>query len=246
MTRKKYPPVKNLQEQQHKKIVGEIFTTITPKYDFLNHLTSLGFDYWWRKKAVQSMRFGQTNRLLDVATGTADIIIRARKTYPHIKAIGADLVLPMLKRAQSKTSATALCRADALNLPFRDNSFDVTVIAFGMRNITNHKTALKEMKRVTSARGMVIVLEMSLPSAKCLRALLAFYMSRVIPPTARKFSPNPAAYDYLIDSIKNFPQPPSFMKTMRQSGLIRISHKQLFMGICHLYTARIAKSTKSA
>lgn len=235
---KKYPAVKNLKEREHRKIVAEIFSTISSRYDLLNHVFSFGLDYGWRKKAVQTMQFSKSYRLLDLATGSGDLIIRAKNRFADIDAIGVDIVHPMLKLAQEKTKNTGLCQADALTLPFKQGAFDVTAIAFGMRNITNHLAVLKEMKRVTAPEGMVLILEMSLPQNRYIKPFLKGYL-QVMPRAAKFFSPNPAAYGYLADSIEHFPEPPLFTQIIQKSGLTQIEHQQLYPGICHLYTAGV-------
>ena len=137
----KYPSVKTVSDAQRVGMVKEIFSTITGRYDFLNHLLSLRRDVAWRRFAIKKMRFFRTNRFLDVACGTGDLSINACLKHRHIKAFGVDFVFPMVKTGKEKVKKKGLSgqlnfmQGNALRLPFHDNSFDVTGMAFGIRNI---------------------------------------------------------------------------------------------------------------
>ncbi len=195
-----------------KRIVADIFSSINKEYDFLNHFLSLGQDILWRRGAVRRMRFFKTYRLLDVATGTADLAIEAAVRNPAIFVNGIDLAEDMMAVGRRKiekkrlTERIVLQQADALHLPFPDGNFDVASIAFGIRNIPDRLAALREMGRVVQSGGRVIVLEMSLPDeGSPLRGAYAFYLKKALPLLARPFSRNAAAYAYLADSISHFP-----------------------------------------
>jgi demethylmenaquinone methyltransferase/2-methoxy-6-polyprenyl-1,4-benzoquinol methylase len=225
-------------------VVSEIFTTAHTRYDFLNHLLSLRRDVGWRECAVRRMRFSRTGRLLDVATGTADLAIAASRRHPGVSITGVDVAEPMLREARRKLRARGLdgrvilLKADARDLPFPPGSFDVTAVAFGMRNIPDKVSALREMARVTVRGGQVMVLEMSFAPARAFRGLYGLYLTRVLP-LAGLLSPNPAAYAYLADSIRGFPAPDAFAALMRQAGLCEVRHSSLSFGTAYLHTGRV-------
>ena len=131
-----------------------------------------------------------------------------------------------------------LVEGDALSLPFPDASFDVTAVAFGLRNIPDRRRALGEMARVTVPGGQVMVLEMTFAPTAAFRPLYGFYLSRVLPALARLFAGNPATYHYLGDSIRHFPSPPALSALMSQAGLREVSYTRLTFGVAYLHIGR--------
>jgi demethylmenaquinone methyltransferase / 2-methoxy-6-polyprenyl-1,4-benzoquinol methylase len=239
--KKRYRPVTEVSEAERIGMVKEIFSTVTGKYDFLNHFLSLRRDISWRRFAVKKMRFFKTHRLLDVATGTGDLTIDALRTHPSIRVIGLDFVGEMMDLARLKVEKEKISdrvfflRGDALALPFPDQSFDAAGIAFGIRNIPNRLKALKEMARIIVPGGRVLVLEMATPRSQPLKGIYQFFLSRILPGLARPFSRNPAAYHYLADSIIHFPAPDLFAEEMKEAGLTRIEIYSLDLGITYLH-----------
>jgi demethylmenaquinone methyltransferase/2-methoxy-6-polyprenyl-1,4-benzoquinol methylase len=221
--------------------VRDIFTTVHGRYDFLNHLLSLRRDVGWRDVAIRRMRFPSTRRFLDVATGTADLAIAAARQFPGVTVVGVDFAAPMLAVGRRKVVRAGLARrvslleADALALPFPDCSFDVTAVAFGMRNIPDKMRALEEMARVTVPGGQVMVLEMTFAPGRLFRPLYAFYLGRLLPRLARLFARNGATYFYLGDSIRHFPAPPALGSLMQKAGLVSVSWHRLTFGTAYLH-----------
>ncbi len=238
---KKYPPVKEMTDADRIRIVKEVFTTVTGKYDFLNHFLSLRRDVAWRDFAVRKMRFARTNRFLDVATGTGDVAVGAASRYPHIQVTGLDFVREMLGPGQVKieerhlSGRILLLQGDALNLPFPDNRFDVSAIAFGLRNIPDKSRALREMIRVVVPGGQVMVMDMTFPRSRVLKEVYGIYLTRILPRLARLFSRNPAAYEYLGDSIMSFLTPEALARLMEEAGLIRVEKHALTLGVTYLH-----------
>ncbi len=237
----RYRPVKHMSDAERIRAVKEIFSTVTGRYDFLNHLLSLRRDIAWRRFAAQKMRFFETNRLLDVATGTTDLAIEAARQHPSVRVTGLDFVQAMMKRGVAKISEKGLSgrirlvRGDALALPFPDRSFDVASMAFGIRNIPGRTCALREMRRAVVAGGQVMVLEMTFPRSSLFQGLYHLYLNRILPRVARAFSKNPSAYEYLGDSIMNFPDPETFSAMMEEAGLVRVEKYSLDFGITYLH-----------
>ncbi len=238
---KKYSPVREMSDAERVRAVKEIFSTVTRKYDFLNHLLSLRRDIAWRRFAVRKMRFFSTRRFLDVATGTADLVIEAAERYRMLQVTGLDFVKVMVRAGQRKVERRGLSgrirflRGDALALPFPDRSFDVVAMAFGIRNIPNKLLALQEMRRVVVPGGQVMVLEMTFPRSSVFHGLYRAYLHSFLPRIAGAFSSNPAAYEYLADSIMNFPSPEAFARMMEEAGLARIETHRLDFGITCLH-----------
>ena len=226
------------------RMVRHIFSTITGKYDFLNHFLSLRQDIVWRKSAVRRMRFFKTFRLLDVATGTGDLAMEAAYTHPGIRITGLDFVKEMLQagkkkiREQGLSSRIDLIRGDALNIPFTEETFDVASIAFGIRNIPDKVAALREMVRVVAPGGRVMVLEMTFPRLPLITRFYDLYLNRLLPLLAGLFSPNPEAYRYLGDSIMNFPTTDHFLALMKEAGLVHLGMQSMTLGISRLFTGQ--------
>ena len=239
--KEKYPLVSEMTDDERISTVKEIFSTVTATYDFLNHFLSLRQDIGWRRVAARTMRFLRTHRLLDIATGTGDLTIEATRRHPGIRVVGVDFVQKMIEVGRMKIEKEAfsnrvqLLQGDALNLPFSDRSFDAASIAFGIRNIPDKLRALKEMERVVVPGGQVIILEMASPHNRVIKGLYHLYLNRILPRLAKTFSRNPAAYNYLADSIINFPSPEIFRGMMEAAGLTRVKIHSLTFGITYLF-----------
>lgn len=221
--------------------VKNLFNSITDRYDFLNSFLSCGLDRGWRREMVNSMRFFNTNRYLDLATGTADIAVRCAKQYPGVSVLATDFALSMLDCARIKIGQHGLqerisiAPSDACSLNVKDNSFDCSGMAFGIRNIPDKLQALKEMKRVTVPGGMVLILELTRPSLFLIKRLYQLYLCSIMPAIARLFTSQGSAYDYLADSIIRFPDAATFTALMRDAGFSRVSAKPMTFGTCHLF-----------
>ena len=240
---KNYPPVKLMNQAQKIRIVKGIFSSITNKYDFLNRLLSLRQDIAWRNKAVKEMRFFKSYKFLDMATGTGDLAIDAVKMYPKIEAIGLDFVHKMVDYGNNKIikqnleNRVKLKWGDALDICYEDNTFDVAAIAFGIRNIPDKVKALNELKRVVLGTGQILILELTTPDPGFFRNIYSFYLNRLLPKISRRFTTNPAAYEYLADSIMNFPTRSEFISLLGSIGFKNIKAVPLSLGICTLYIA---------
>lgn len=240
----KYPSVKAASDEQRVRMVREIFSTITGKYDFLNSFLSLRRDVYWRKFAARKMRFFSTSRYLDVACGTGDLALAAARRHPQVSVTGLDFVPEMVEKAKNKIAAKKLenriqfLQGDALKLPFADNSFDVAGIAFGIRNIPNRAQALAEMLRVVVPGGQVMILEMTFVRNWFFKGIYYVYLNYLLPAFAKIFSQNPAAYHYLADSIMNFPTPDEFAAILKKSGLTQVQKYSLTFGITWLFVGK--------
>ena len=240
----KYPPIKNITDQERIRMVREIFSTITGKYDFLNRFLSLRRDVYWRRFTAKKMCFFQTKRYLDVACGTGDLSVAAAVKHPEISVTGVDFVPEMVDTARNKVRKKKLenrieiMQGDATELPFEDNRFDVAGMAFGIRNIPDRWRALSEMLRVVVPGGQVMVLEMTFVQNRFFKFIYYLYLNFLLPAFARLFSKNPAAYHYLADSIMNFPTPDEFAKILEDVGMVQVEKYSLTFGIAWLHIGK--------
>tara|TARA_B100000989_G_scaffold260724_1_gene211428 strand:+ start:662 stop:1408 length:747 start_codon:yes stop_codon:yes gene_type:complete len=238
-----YPPVNQMNQNQKVEIVMDIFSSITNKYDFLNRFLSLRQDLLWRKKAVEKMKFFKSYKFLDIATGTGDLAINTVNSHPNVKAIGIDFVQNMIDygndkiKDQNLKDRLDLKWGDATDIDYEDNTFDVTAMAFGIRNIPDKVKALNEMKRVALPDGQILILELTTPDPGFFKNIYSFYLNGLLPKIAKWFTANPAAYEYLADSIMNFPTRSEFITLLDSIGLRNIKAIPLSLGICTLYIA---------
>jgi demethylmenaquinone methyltransferase/2-methoxy-6-polyprenyl-1,4-benzoquinol methylase len=241
---KTYPPLREVTEGERVGMVKDIFSTITSRYDFLNHFLSLRRDIAWRRFAVRKMHFFMTNRFLDIACGTGDLSIDAARRYPGITVKGVDFVREMIHVGQEKvdqkklSDRIQLMPGDAIHLPFRDNTFDVAAMAFGIRNIPDRQAALREMLRVIVPGGLVMILEMTFARNRLFQVFYNVYLNHILPRLARRFTSNPAAYHYLADSIMNFPTPDEFTALMEGIGIENVNAYSLTFGVTYLHVGR--------
>ena len=221
----------------HPQSIRSLFDNIAPSYDLLNHLLSLGRDFYWRKKAVQELK-GLEGWILDIATGTGDVAIEIiHQNSHHQKVFGLDFSQPMVKRAQQKvlekglSQTITLSLGDALSLPFRDNTFRASMIAFGLRNIVKKEQALSEMVRVIKKGGKVIILEFTLPQRGWMRRLYPIYFQRVLPRVGGFISGDRGAYAYLPESVFHFASAENYEEIMRKVGLVSVNSQSLTGGV---------------
>jgi len=224
----------------HPDSIRKLFDTIAPRYDFLNHLLSLRRDIYWRKMAVQELK-GRKGWILDIATGTGDVAIEIIHQNGHqSKVLGLDFSEPMIKYAQQKllkrglSQAIVLSLGDALFLPFRENTFSVSMIAFGLRNILKKEHALAEMVRVVKEKGKVIILEFTFPKTGLMKRLYPVYFKRALPWVGGLISGDRGAYAYLPESVYPFRYAENYEVLMRKAGLKNVVSRPLTGGIASI------------
>jgi demethylmenaquinone methyltransferase/2-methoxy-6-polyprenyl-1,4-benzoquinol methylase len=216
--------------------VREMFGSIATRYDLANHLLSCGLDLYWRARAAEIVDGWRPHTIADLATGTGDLARAMQKKSPHAELTGVDFLPEMLEIARRK-GVRRVVLADVMKLPFGDASFDCVTIAFGLRNLENCSAALSEMWRVLNAKGHLLVLEFSLPTTLILRAAYRFYLHRCLPLLGSFLTQKKSAYDYLGDSIEEFPSGNAMCELMRGAGYISPSFERLTGGIVTIYTA---------
>ena len=224
----------------HPDSIRKLFDTIAPTYDFLNHLLSLRRDFYWRKMAVRELK-GFEGWILDIATGTGDVAIEIVYQIGHKrKVFGLDFSEPMIRRAYRKllkkgfSQRIALSLGDALSLPFRENTFTASMIAFGLRNIVKKEQALAEMVRVIKEDGKVIILEFTFPKKGWMRRLYPIYFEKILPWIGGLISGDREAYAYLPESVHHFRYAENYEEMMRKAGLKNVSSRPLTGGIASI------------
>lgn len=223
--------------------VAAMFDDIAPRYDLLNRVLSMGIDQRWRDQAIRRLEGDDPKRILDVATGTADLALKALALGPE-KVVGVDISEAMLERGREKVREAGaedciqLLKGDAEKLPFSDSQFDAALVAFGVRNFENLDNGLREIRRVLTPGGRLVVLEFSHPDAFPIKQAYQFYSHVVLPFIGRVVSRNDAAYRYLPASVDVFPSGEAFLERLRIAGYVDMEWQALTFGIASLYSAR--------
>ena len=216
-----------------------MFGSIARRYDLANHLLSCGIDFYWRRRAAEIVAGWRPHRIADLATGTGDLALALQSKLPDAEIAGVDVLPEMLDLAQRK-GVRQIVLADAMHLPFDDASFDCVSIAFGLRNLENWAAALAEMSRVLKPNGHLLVLEFSLPTRPILRAIYRFYLHHCLPLLGSFLTRTKSAYDYLGDSIEEFPGGSAMCELMTENGFAAPTFEPLTGGIVTIHTAQKA------
>ena len=222
--------------------IGQMFDSIAWRYDFLNHLLSFGIDRNWRRKTIGKIYGEYKNpKIIDVATGTGDLAIEAVNTGPA-KITGIDISEKMLELGQLKVKARGLeniiefIKCESENICFEDNTFDVAMAAFGVRNFSDPVKGLSEMRRVIRTEGLVVILEFSKPAGFLFKHVYNFYFGNLLPFLGSLFSKHKKAYKYLNESVMDFADNEKFIQMMKKAGLSEIKQERMTMGIATIYT----------
>jgi len=226
-----------------KEQVAQMFDKISKRYDFLNHFLSLGIDISWRKKAIKLLESESPKHILDIATGTADFALEAMRLDPE-KITGVDISPGMLEIGRKKISARGLGNkielllGDSEKLLFNDNNFDAVIVSFGVRNFENLGKGLKEMYRVLKPGATAVILEFSKPQRFPFKQVYQWYFINVLPRIGRFFSKDQSAYQYLPESVQEFPCGQEFLKELEQAGFNNCLCKPLTFGVSSIYLAK--------
>jgi demethylmenaquinone methyltransferase/2-methoxy-6-polyprenyl-1,4-benzoquinol methylase len=220
------------------KSIREMFAGVAPRYDLANQVLSLGLDRIWRKYVCQTVAAWKPSRILDLATGSGVLAKELAVTNPGSLVVAADFCIPMLQVAR-KRNVDCLVVADGLALPFADASFDVVTVAFGLRNMAFLERALSQMARTTRLGGHIVILDFSLPSGLLLPAY-RFYLHLILPRLAGWLTGEPAAYEYLGESIERFPRGSAMTALLQKTGFSNGTARQLSGGIVTAYSAQRA------
>lgn len=223
-------------------MVHGVFTRVASKYDIMNDLMSLGIHRLWKDAMMDWLAPRPNQRLLDMAGGTGDVAFRFLGRAPGATATVCDMTESMLiegqKRAEAENLASRLewVVADAMALPFADNSYDVFTMSFGIRNVTRIADVLTEAFRVLRPGGRLMVLEFSQLPNPALQWLYDRYSFNVIPPLGALVADDRDSYQYLVESIRKFPDQETFARMIRAAGFGQVKYRNLSMGIAALHS----------
>jgi len=228
--------------------IREMFDRIAPRYDLLNRVLSLGIDRRWRRFAVKQLAVPKGGRVLDIATGTGDVALEiGRQTDASVRIVGSDFTQGMLVLGRDKIAASpyreriVLVNAPCEAMPHPDGIFDGITIAFGIRNVVDRQQGLCEMARVLKPGGRAVILEFATPLNGVFRAIYYFYFLRVLPWLGGLISQR-SAYQYLPDSVLEFPDRETFKAMMEQAGFVDVKVFNLTGGIAAVHVGVRAAS----
>ncbi len=233
-----------VQVEQTRKNVWVMFDRIAHRYDLLNRLLSFRQDVAWRNKLSRYLPKQDNLAVLDVATGTGDVLISLLKKSPKnkiAKSIGIDMAEKMLQFGREKLkrlkldNRIELHQGNATDIQFNENTFDVATISFGIRNVNNLDLGIQNMYRVLKKNGRVLILEFSLPSNNLLKKLYLFYFRRILPFIGGIISGDSYAYNYLNQSVESFPYGNDFCEVLRRNGFNNVKYHTLTFGIASIY-----------
>jgi demethylmenaquinone methyltransferase / 2-methoxy-6-polyprenyl-1,4-benzoquinol methylase len=240
-------PIGSTSEASAAQAVRQMFDSIAPRYDLLNHVLSLNVDrLWWRRTArrFRHVLAQPDAAILDVCCGTGDMTMALARLRPRgaRPILAADFARGMLARGAPKFARrdVAVLEADALHLPLRDASLDLIITAFGFRNLANYEAGLCEFHRVLKPGGQLGILEFSEPGGLLGKAY-AVYFRRVLPAIGRVICGKNGPYNYLPESVGNFPPPPQMLDLLRTTGYAQHAWQPYTFGIAGLYTAARAQ-----
>ncbi len=223
-----------------KQRIQGMFNAIAKRYDLLNHLLSGGVDFYWRRRGLGLVRCPAPQRILDLATGTADFALAATRRRP-CRVVGVDVAVDMLRLGAAKLRRrppavpVQLMGGDAEALPFGDQSFDLVIAAFGVRNFGHIPTGLAEAWRVLKPGGELLILDFAEPEIPLFRQLYRFYFTRILPLVGGLVSGQRQAYAYLPASVGTFPQGRAFVELLDGAGFVNNTHTFFTLGVCALY-----------
>jgi demethylmenaquinone methyltransferase/2-methoxy-6-polyprenyl-1,4-benzoquinol methylase len=224
--------------------VRHMFGEIAPSYDRMNHLLSMNVDRYWRWRAVRKLDPNQTDPILDACTGTGDLAFAFHRfTQGKVPVIGADFCYPMLDVGRQKSKQFGrdvnFVEADTQNLPFTDDQFQIVSAAFGLRNVADTDQGLREMTRVCKPGGQVAILEFSQPRRQPIKSAYGWYFRNVLPRVGQFLARNDSsAYNYLPDSVGEFPCYEALTERMVAAGLSTAKFYPLTFGIATLYIGK--------
>lgn len=224
--------------------VGQMFDRIAPRYDLLNRLLSVRRDVAWRKRLSRHLPNRDNLHVLDLASGTADVLLSLlRYSRRASRGTGVDLAIEMLRLGQYKIQRAGaagvlnLAAADAADLPFADESFDVATIAFGIRNFARLDDSLAEIRRVLRPNGRLLILEFSLPRNRFIRWGYLIYFRNILPRLGSIISGDSSAYTYLNRTVETFPYGDELCNLLRRAEFENATHHPLTLGIATIYSA---------
>ena len=241
MNKKTHFGFKEVQESQKSKFVGEVFTSVSENYDLMNDAMSFGMHRLWKKILVELASIGEEDFILDIASGTGDISKLISKEYPNTNIFMSDINYEMLDEGRNRAIDESFsrnchfCQLSGEELPFKDNTFDVITVGFGLRNFTNKERGLKEMKRCLKKNGKLLVLEFSKPINPVFSKIYDWYSFNILPKLGSLLANDSDSYQYLAESIRMHPKQDEFLKMMNEAGFKNSEYQNMTGGIVALH-----------
>jgi demethylmenaquinone methyltransferase / 2-methoxy-6-polyprenyl-1,4-benzoquinol methylase len=231
------------KDRQREENVREMFSSIARRYDMMNRLMTAGQDVLWRKEVIKRANLQEGDLLLDLGTGTGDMVFEALRQQPEIFAAAADFTPEMMQVGRERmekdhrlsASVLSWSLADALNLPFATSSFHAVVSGFLLRNVVDLRLALEEQVRVLRNGGIFVALDTTRPPNSILSPLFKIHLHLVIPSLGRLLTGQPEAYRYLPETTENFLEAEELAVRMREAGLTRVGFRRLFLGAAAIH-----------
>ncbi|MDT0449001.1 demethylmenaquinone methyltransferase [Streptomyces hesseae] len=221
----------SLDKQPHE--VAAMFDDVAAKYDLTNDVISLGQARIWRKAVARAVDARPGQKVLDLAAGTGTSSLPFAMDGAYV--VPCDFSLGMLREGKKRNPWLPLTAGDATKLPFADNVFDAVTISFGLRNVQETDTAMRELLRVTKPGGRVVICEFSQPTWAPFRTVYSEYLMRALPPIARTVCSNPDAYVYLAESIREWPDQPALAARLQKAGWSKVAWRDLTGGVVALH-----------
>jgi demethylmenaquinone methyltransferase/2-methoxy-6-polyprenyl-1,4-benzoquinol methylase len=225
-----------------KEQVAQMFDNISENYDDLNRVISLGIDVKWRKKVVEIVGKKKPKQILDIATGTGDLVLMMASLNPD-RIVGLDISAGMLEVGKRKIEKAKLSDkiemivGDSEEMPFNENTFDAITVSFGVRNFANLDKGIKEIARVLKPTGVLVILETSNPTKFPFKQGYKFYTNFILPIIGKIFSKDKVAYSYLSESANSFPFGEAFNNILQKNGFTNTKDTPVTFGVATIYTA---------
>ncbi len=241
MNKKTHFGYQEVDELDKKKFVGDVFTSVAKNYDVMNDAMSFGMHRLWKKILVELASIGEDDFILDIASGTGDISKLISKEYPNTNIFMSDINYEMLDEGRNRAIDESFnrnchfCQLSGEELPFKDNTFDVITVGFGLRNFTNKEKGLKEMKRCLKKNGKLLVLEFSKPINPVFSKIYDWYSFNVLPKLGSLLANDSDSYQYLAESIRMHPDQDKLKDMMQTVGLNNCKFFNLLNGIVAIH-----------
>lgn len=233
---------KEVPVDEKEKLVGSVFSSVADKYDIMNDAMSLGVHRLWKRDFVRKAKLRPGMKCLDVAGGTGDIaMLMAREVGEKGEVTVYDINKAMLDVGKERVidkgfvGPIKFVQGNAEDLPFEDDSFDVATVSFGIRNVTRLEKAFKEMARVVRPGGKVMCLEFSHPTNRIFSKIYDFYSFKVIPEIGNVITKDRDSYQYLVESIRKFPDQEKLKKILEKCGLYGVRYYNLTTGVAAIH-----------
>ena len=241
MNKKTHFGYQEVDELDKKKFVGDVFTSVAKNYDVMNDAMSFGMHRLWKKILVELASIGEDDFILDIASGTGDISKLISKEYPNTNIFMSDINYEMLDEGRNRAIDESFsrnchfCQLSGEELPFKDNTFDVITVGFGLRNFTDKEMGLKEMKRCLKKNGKLLVLEFSKPINPVFSKIYDWYSFNVLPKLGSLLANDSDSYQYLAESIRMHPDQDKLKNMMQTVGLNNCKFFNLLNGIVAIH-----------